>query len=263
MKTSLIITTYNWKEALSAVLDSVLYQSILPDEVIIADDGSRDDTKNLINELQKEYPISLIHSWQADIGFRAAESRNRAISKATGDYIIIIDGDIVLPPSFVASHINNAKQGQFIQGGRVLLNKERTDEVLKRHKIPKIWQSGLKNRHNTINCKQLSSMFSKISNSDRSTRSCNMSFWLSDIKKVNGFNNDFVGWGREDSEFVLRLLNSGVNRLYLKFAGAGYHLYHKENSRMSLPKNDQLLKNTISSKSTYCENGLNEIKETK
>lgn len=86
-----------------------------------------------------------------------------------------------------------------------------------------------------------------------------MSFWRSDIVKINGFNNDFVGWGREDSEFVIRLLNAGLDRLYLKFAGVGYHLYHNENSRASLLENDKILENTINNKLTRCENGLDSI----
>ena len=88
MKLTLIITTYNWPAALLLVLKSVENQSIKPDELIIADDGSRDETKNLINKLKKDSNINIIHSWQEDIGFRAAKSRNKAILKSSGDYIV-------------------------------------------------------------------------------------------------------------------------------------------------------------------------------
>lgn len=83
-----------------------------------------------------------------------------------------------------------------------------------------------------------------------------MAFWKKDVIEVNGFNQDFIGWGREDSEFVLRMLNAGKRRLYLKFSGVGYHLYHPENSRASLTKNDEILENTIKNKLTRCENGI-------
>lgn len=258
MKTSLIITTYNWKEALSTVLNSVLTQIELPNEVIIADDGSRQDTIDMIAEFQRRFPIPLIHSWQEDKGFRAAKSRNKAIAKASHEYIIIIDGDIVLPPTFILDHKKLAKQGQFIQGGRALFNHELTKQVMQTNQLPNLFTAGIKNRKNMINNAFLSSIFSHISNTDKSTRSCNMSFWLSDCLEINGFNNQFIGWGREDSDFVLRMLNLGKDRLYLKFSGVGYHLYHNENSRASLSENDAILERTIQEKLTRCEQGIDQ-----
>ncbi|WP_194438279.1 glycosyltransferase family 2 protein [Vibrio fluminensis] len=259
MKTTLIITTYNWKEALKVVLESVKHQTILPNEVIVADDGSREDTKLLIEEMAQNFPVALIHSWQIDDGFRAAQSRNRAIAKSSGDYIIIIDGDIVLPQNFIADHLKNAKKEQFIQGGRVLLNQKLTHNLILEGKLPSIFSKGIKNRKNMISSEIFSAVFSKISNTDKSTRSCNMSFWREDILEINGFNNDFVGWGREDSEFVHRMLNAGKTRLYLKFAGVGYHLYHNENSRASLAQNDEILEKTIQQHLKRCENGVDQF----
>lgn len=256
MKVSLIVTTYNWKEALEAVLNSVRQQSMLPDEVIVADDGSRTDTKDLIDRLASQFPIPLIHSWQKDDGFRAAESRNRAMAKASGDYLIIIDGDIVLPSFFIEDHVKSARKGYFIQGGRVQMNDALSKRVMQTGELPGLFSSGVKNRKNMIHSPLLSRVFTRVWNSDRSTRSCNMSFWREDALTVNGFNNDFVGWGREDSEFVNRLLNAGVERLYLKFMGAGYHLFHNENSRASLPENDRIFSDTVNNKRVRCINGI-------
>ncbi|CAM4090121.1 glycosyltransferase family 2 protein [Vibrio neonatus] len=261
MKTSLIITTYNWKEALEAVLNSVLLQTRLPDEVVIADDGSRADTAKLISKFQSSFPIPLIHSWQEDDGFRASMSRNRAIAKSSGDYIIIIDGDIVLNKHFIQDHMLNAKVGWFIQAGRVSLGKEITATHFASGQLPTLFSSDIKNRKNLIWNPVFSKIFSRKWNSSKSTRSCNMSFWRNDVFSINGFNEDFVGWGREDSEFVHRLLNSNLNRLYLKFAGIGYHLYHNENSREQLTQNDKILENTISNSLKRCENGLDKHKE--
>lgn len=259
MKISLIITTYNWKEALNAVLKSVLIQTILPDEVIIADDGSKLNTTELIKNWQKSFPIPLIHSWQEDKGFRAAESRNKAIAKSSGDYIIMIDGDMVLSKNFIEDYKRYAKKGWFIQAGRVLVNEACTNKILNFNYVPNFFSKGLKNRKNTISNTFLSKIFSFESNTDKGTRTCNLACWKEDLLNINGFNNDFVGWGREDSDFVLRLLHSGKKRLYLKFACVAYHLYHKENSRASLKENDNLLKNTIEKKTIYCENGINKF----
>lgn len=258
MKTSLIITTYNWKEALEAVLKSVLRQTVLPEEVIIADDGSREDTKALIAQFQANFPVPLIHSWQEDQGFQLSMSRNRAIALAEGEYIIMIDGDMVLSPSFIDSHKKAAKVEWFVQGGRVLTNERASKAIMDHDAIPNIFSSGLKNRKNCISHPLISKLFSYQRNNDNATRGCNMAFWKSDVITVNGFNQDFVGWGREDSEFVHRMLNANKNRLYLKFAGVGYHLFHNENSRASLSENDQILEKTITHRLTRCENGIDQ-----
>ncbi|MEZ9925706.1 glycosyltransferase family 2 protein [Vibrio breoganii] len=256
MKTSLIITTYNWKEALQAVLDSVNKQTKLPDEVIIADDGSRSDTAELISNYQESYSLSLVHSWQADEGFQLAKSRNKAIAKASGDYIVMIDGDIILHPRFIETHVNASKRGWFVQAGRAMLNEQQSKNVLDVKESPHFFTPNLKNRKNAICSNLLSNLFSYKRNNDKATRGCNMAFWRDDLIEVNGFNEDFIGWGREDSEFTIRMLNAGKNRLYLKFAGIGFHLYHKESPRELLAQNEHILNKTIEQRLVRCSNGL-------
>lgn len=256
MKVTLLITTYNWKEALALVLRSVKSQTVMPDEVIVADDGSREDTKELVVELAKNYPTKLLHSWQEDKGFRAAKSRNKAIFKSSTDYIIMIDGDIMLHPNFIKNHIDAAQKGYFVQGGRVSLTEENTKRQFKNFSLPNIFSSGVKNRKNTIENRFLSKLFTRTWNSDKSTRTCNFAAWKTDLMKVNGFNEAFEGWGREDSELVIRMLNFGLSRRYLKFSAVGYHLYHQENERASLANNDLLLAKTVSENLVWCEDGL-------
>lgn len=256
MKISLIITTYNWKEALSVTLKSIMKQTLMPDEVIIADDGSREDTKELIETFRRDFPTVLIHSWQEDLGFRLAESRNKAIAKSSGDYLIIVDGDLHLPEMFVESHANVAAPRCFVQGGRVLLGATASENLL-RGKVPSLFSSDVRNRHNMIESNWLSAIFTKIRNSDKSTRGCNFALWRKDAIMVNGYNENFEGWGREDSEFVVRLLNNNLNRIYLKFKAVVYHLHHSENSRDMLEKNDLIYKDTVEQRLKFCKNGLN------
>ena len=116
MKITLIITTYNWPQSLELVIESVHKQTVMPSQIVIADDGSDIETKDLIDKIIEKSRINLIHSWHEDKGFRAAKSRNNALLKSTGEYIILIDGDMILHKNFIEDHIKMAMPGCFIQG---------------------------------------------------------------------------------------------------------------------------------------------------
>ena len=230
-----------------------------PEEVIIADDGSTVETKEIIAKFQKDSRLNIIHSWQEDNGFRAAKSRNKAIAKSSGDYIILIDGDIILHPKFIRDHVKNAKFGYFIQGSRVLFNQNITEQIIiSKRIIFSFFSRGIQTRKNAIHSNFLSKIFSLDRNSHRGTRCCNIAFFRQDCININGFNNEFEGWGREDSEFVVRLLNSGLNRKIVRFNALQYHLWHKETDRKNLDSNDQLMKNSLEHKVKVCKKGINE-----
>lgn len=257
MKVSLIISTYNRPDALKLTIKSALNQTYKPYEIIIADDGSTQETKKLVEKMKLNSKIPVIHVWQEDKGFRLAMIRNRAIAASKGDYIIIIDGDLILDKHFVYDHVNASKKGLFIQGSRVLLDKELTEKAISNEIMNfNFFSKGLKNRKNAIRSKILSSLFSRITTSIKGIRGCNISLYKEDILAVNGFDNTFVGWGREDSEFAVRLINKGILRKNLKFSAVAYHLYHPENSRKSLPENDMKLKKSIEKKLKWCEDGI-------
>jgi len=257
MLVSLIITTFNWPEALKLSIQGALSQTYPPDEIIIADDGSSDGTADLIALMASTTDINIIHSWQRNKGFRAAKSRNRAIALARGDYIILIDGDIVVEKHFIEDHLFVARHGRFVQGTRVLLDKRKTQKVLrlKRLKLA-ITDSGLKNRKNYIRSRLLSSIFSHNKSSLSGLKTCNFAFWRQDAIEVNGFNEDFEGWGREDSEFAVRLMNKGSKRYNLRFMAVAFHMYHNDCTRNQLFENENLLREAVEKKLTRCVNGI-------
>ena len=260
MRLSLIITTYNRPDPLLLVLKSIENQTITPKEVIIADDGSTYKTQDIITRFQQDSELNIVHSWQEDIGFRVAKSRNKAILKSIGDYIILVDGDMILHPKFIEDHTSQAQLGYFIQGSRVLLSKEETKRALKENKIKfSFFSVGLKNRKNSIHSKLLSRIFSSEKNYLRGIKSCNMAFYRQDCFNINGFNNEFEGWGREDSEFAIRLLNSGIKRKNIRFNAIQFHLWHNENNRMLLDRNDLILQNAINNHSKWCNNGIDSL----
>ena len=260
MDCSLIITTYNWEKALELVILSSIRQSYLPVEIIVADDGSTEDTRKLIKSLCDKSPIPIIHSWQKDKGFRAAKSRNKAIAKAIGDYIILIDGDMILHKDFVRDHCSFSKPGYFVQGIRAKLSAKKVKKVFKTKQINfKSFEGGIKNKRNSVRSSLFSYLFSGTRLFKRLSmiQTCNMAFFKDDCMKVNGFNEDFIGWGREDSEFIVRLLNSGINRKTLRFNAVQYHLWHPQNKSEFLRKNNLLLKLAIDNNIQYCESGIN------
>ena len=259
MKISLIITTYNWKEALELSLRSVLKQNILPLEVIVADDGSREDTAELVRTVAANAPVPIIHSWQEDQGFRLARSRNRALARASGNYIILIDGDVLLEKHFIFDHQRVARPGFFVQGTRVLLNESLSAKVLReQHLGISFCTRGVENTKNCLRSDLLSKMFSFKSRRLRGVRTCNFAFWRRDAIVINGFNEAFVGWGREDSEFTARLIHNGLMRRNIKFNALAYHLYHPMNDRKNLEENDRLLEKTVREKLTWCDRGINQ-----
>jgi len=257
VKISLIITTYNWKEALEVSLRSAFRQTRLPDEIVVADDGSGADTRELVERMNTDAPVPLIHSWQEDLGFRLARSRNRAIARARGEYIVLVDGDIVLDQHFIEDHLAFSRPGYFIQGTRVLLSRSMSAQVLAgKEMVSTFCLNGVENRKNCLRSGLLARLFSFTSRSLTGIKTCNFAFYKQDAIAVNGFNEEFIGWGREDSEFTVRLLNSGVRRRNMKFYGLAYHLYHAMNDRTRLGDNDRILQRAVREKMKWCEKGI-------
>jgi len=256
LKTSLIISTYNREDALELTLLSVLNQSVMPDQIIIADDGSRLETKELIDFYSKKSPVPIVHCWQEDTGFHAGKIRNKAIAKAQHEYVISIHGDMVLPADFIKEHKNNAQRGRFVQGQRVSLSEQNTQLALAEKEINfSLLQSGIFNKLGTFFSTILSKLASRYTSEIEGTKTSNMAFWKEDLLQINGFNEDITGYGVEDLEMPVRLMNHGVKRFDLRLVGAAYHLYHRE-STMFLSQKNTLLQLSSQQFLTRCENGI-------
>jgi glycosyltransferase involved in cell wall biosynthesis len=256
---TLIIATYNWPQALSLCLHSVLQQSLQPSEIIIADDGSGLETKTVVTEFQQKSSVPIIHVWHADEGFRLGTIRNKAVAAAKADYIIQIDGDLILHKDFIADHLLASRKGFFLCGSRVILNQIITQKLIQGQKETiTLFSKDIKNRFNILHANWLRKWISKFKEETGwfNLRGCNMSFWRSDFIAVNGYNEAINGWGREDSEIVIRFYNAGVRRSFFKFSGIVFHLYHPENDRSDLQKNDLILASTLQNKIKYCTLGV-------
>lgn len=243
-KITLLITTYNWVEALERVLDGVCQQTVLPDEIVVADDGSRRDTAAFIDHISEIFPVPIKHVWHEDRGFRRSVILNKAIAASQGDYIIEIDGDVVPERHFIQDHTDVMKKGYFVCGSRVMLQQD--GSVRLSHCV------------NLLRLKLLRKYVASIEPrfSERHVRGCNLAFWRADFISVNGYNEDIVGWGHEDREMVYRLLHSGVRERRLKFGGIVRHIYHEAPSMVSKSHNYSVQCDTAIRHSKWCENGI-------
>ncbi|TKC02915.1 glycosyltransferase family 2 protein [Pedobacter frigoris] len=257
---SLVISTYNWPEALLVSLKSVLAQSVLPVEILIADDGSGPATKAVIDDFKLMTTIPVTHFWQEDDGFRKTIVMNRAINAANGEHIIQIDGDIVLHPKFIADHRSEAMQGHYIKGSRSMLSAERTQTILKTQN-PKInvFSSGVGSKINATRSPLFAPLFRGDQLKSNNLRGCNFSFWKQDFVDVNGYNNDLQGWGHEDIELAARLTNLGIKQRQLKMKAICFHLYHKINSRHNEDLNYKKYLAVIKDGTIKCKNGIKQL----
>lgn len=258
---SVLVTTYNWPEALVLSLRSVFAQTIVPKEIVVADDGSTSETRNVIEKLRSEVPegVEMIHVWHEDLGFRVAGIRNKAISKITADYIIQIDGDCIMEKHFIEDHLSLARPGYFIAGSRVLISKEDT-EVILRKSVFDISELHISFSH-LLNAKRNKFLRNMLAlrykkNDIWAARGANMSYYMDDIIAVNGYNEQFAQWGFEDSELAFRFYNSGVRHLILKFGGVLYHLHHNERSRSFVDELRRLALSSLESGVKRTEVGL-------
>lgn len=264
-RVSLIVTTYNWPEALKLCLESIAAQSALPGEVVIADDGSTVETADLIDAMRPLLPVPLIHVWQEDKGFRLTKIRNKAIAKASYEYIIQTDGDLILHKHFVRDHLEVCEPGYFVAGSRTIISQSLSAHLLcSGRQLFGLLQPGLRNRLNAIRIKALRSLLAyRYHNSNmEKLRGCNMAFWKKDLIAINGYNEAFEGWGKEDNEIAFRLTNAHIKKRTLKFGGVVYHLHHREQCRALYGKNNELLLQTVRSGVTRCEPGLDQYTVT-
>jgi GT2 family glycosyltransferase len=243
IKTALIITSYNWTKALELVLESIARQTILPNHILIADDGSSFETRVLIHNWTQQWPW-LTHVWQPDASFRAARVRNLAVLKTNADHIIFTDGDCLLPPNFIEKHRYFIRSNTLIAGGRYLADREATNLLLSGDlAINSNLFSGLK-----FKSLPLGSLRDLRPDNWASVRTCNCSMLRSDFHRAGGFDESYVGWGKEDSDFVFRLLNMGLSIRSARLGTCVYHLDHMVNDRSSLTENeaklDMVLRNT-------------------
>lgn len=235
LKISVVVSTYNSEYWLEKVLLGYKQQTYKDFEVIIADDGSRDSTKDLIDAYREDYPVELMHLWHEDNGYRRQEILNVAITKANYEYILMTDGDCIPRPDFIEVHAKNAKKGTFLSGGYCKLSmklSERIDQsdiessrCFKVNWLKSIDKLGFSQTLKLSAGPFLSSLLDNVTPTNASFNNCNSSGWKADMIAINGY-DERMKYGGPDRELGERLENYGVKGVQIRHQAICLHLDH-------------------------------------
>lgn len=248
---SVVCSTYNRPDALGLTLSSLRRQNDRHFEVLVADDGSTDETRRVVRDFTIKAPFTVRHVWHEDRGFRLAAIRNLALSQARGEYVLFLDGDCIASPHWIGNHRLLAEAGWTVSGQRILTTQDFCREIvsrpdfaddfdwsvaslkrLAREKKINRWHPGIFFGVNTL-C-----FWRKWRPSNwKIIRGCNWGMWRRDLERAGGFNEAIVGWGHEDSDLAIRLMNNGVRFKSGSFATVVLHLWHKEANRDKAAQN--------------------------
>jgi len=267
MELSVIITTYNSPAWLQKVLWGYQTQGFKDFEMVIADDGSTNDTKQLIDSMRNEvfYPIQ--HIWQADEGFRKCEILNKAIVASKAGYLVISDGDCIPRQDFLQVHVDKRKQGCFLSGGynklpMELSQKITKEDILSQNCFDINWLKANGLPSTFTNTKFTAEGFKAaflnfVTPTNASWNGHNSSAWKQDIYNINGFNED-MRYGALDREMGERLMNNGIKGLQIRYSAICVHLDHARGykNKKDLAENKAIWDRTKKEKIKWTGNGI-------
>jgi len=273
MNVSVILSTYNSPDWLEKVLWGYSCQSRGDFEVVIADDGSGDETRRRIEALRQQTGLRLQHVWHEDRGFRKCTILNRGIEAAGGEYLIFSDGDCIPRFDFVAQHIRFAKPGRFLSGGYFklpmnasqaisredIVNRRATDPAwLVARGVPKslkLWKLAAGPRR--------AALLDALTTTRATWNGHNASGWKVDLVRVNGF-DERMEWGGEDRELGERLVNAGLRGKGIRYRAVCVHLDHARGyvREEALRKNREIRDATRRTHAAWTQFGLKHAHET-
>lgn len=255
---SLIISTYNRPAALDRVLAGVAAQTVVPAEVLVADDGSGDDTRHRIAAWRRRLPCPLRHVWHEDDGFRKTTILNQAVveAEASSDYLVLLDGDCVPHRRFIEDHRRLAEPGYWVQGRRCFIKEPWVSRFVPGKSSVLFW--ALTGRLTGVaKAFRLPWPVVQRNQGQRGIIGCNQAVWRGDLEAINGFDEEYAGWGiGEDSDMGARLYHLGRPRKFVHGHAVVFHLNHPAPSKDHVPRSQARLQETIRSGKVRCEVGL-------
>lgn len=238
-KITVIVTLYNRLEYARNMILALLNQTKMIDELIFADDGSRDDVKDVIGDLIEKCPFTIKKTYQEDIAFRLARSRNNGVREASGDFLIFLDQDVILPNDFIEKFYNNRRKKIMLTTRAIYSEKSQKDfiqkeiEKVKKLVFDELYDKYIKNEQkkeikSRIRKDFLYKILYRIKLRSRGVKIAGLIFALykKDYIAINGFDEKFVGWGEEDDDFGNRFFKYGGEVESIKFIKYPIHMYH-------------------------------------
>ncbi|WP_372919149.1 glycosyltransferase family 2 protein [Salegentibacter sp.] len=264
---SVIISTYNAVEWLRKTLIGYKIQDTKDFELVIADDGSSEETRNFLHEFEKESLVPVIHVWHEDDGFQKSKILNKAILACNADYILMSDGDCIPRKDFVSTHLKYREEGYFLSGGYFKLpleiSKSITEEdIIAQRCFDKAWlkkyglKSSIKNIKLTAGEKR-AFVLNNLTPTGATWNGHNASGWKKDILAVNGF-DERMQYGGQDRELGERLFNHGIKSKQIRYSAVCVHLDHPRSYKTpeSIAFNKQIRKETREQKKTFTAFGI-------
>ena len=267
MEISVIISTYNHPKWLEKTLFGYQFQTFKDFEVVIADDGSGEETKDIISTAQAELDFPIKHVWHEDNGFQKSTILNKATLATEKDYLVFTDGDCIPHPEFLATHVKQSADGRFLSGGYCKIPMELSRLITKDDiQSGRVFDVKWLKQHGKISGSSkrklgLKPPFSIIADKLTTTKptwnGCNSSTWRKHIIDVNGHNEE-MQYGGQDREMGERLLNLGLKPMQIRHQAVLLHLDHKRGYKTpeSLDKNKKLRADTKQSGITATPNGI-------
>ena len=267
-KISVIVTLYNRLEYARNMILSLLHQTLMIDELVFADDGSKDDVADVIKDLVDRCPFEIKVVYQEDIGFRLARSRNNGARVATGDFLIFLDQDVIMPDDFIEKIYNNRKKKHIISSRGILSYEEQKnyiqEEINKGYDFEKLYLITTERQKSEIqrflNKDKLNRILYKFKLRTRGAKIVGLIFALykEDFININGFDDNYKGWGKEDDDFGNRFYKYGGETYPVEFKEYPIHMYHKVASSKNESPNEEYYKKRkkeISKKNYKAVNG--------
>lgn len=258
-KISLIIPIYKKKEFVEAVLETINFQTYKNFEVIVAEDDNT--LGNFIEKIRENLNYKLIHVQQEDKGYRRNTALNNGVKISTGKLIVVVDQDCMLHSKFLEEYAKNYEKADLFTGRRFNLGEKYSKKILK-NKKRKFNLLGLLFSDSPIK-KFPDAIYAPWLSFKRNSRILGSNFGIKReiLEKINGFNEDYVGYGWEDVDLQRRVEMAGGTKKSMKNKAIQYHLYHPEpqGSRDRYNLNISLLEETIKSKKYICSNGIKKL----
>jgi len=254
---SLIVSTFDQPHVLAKTCAGIQRQTQPPTEILISDDGSAEPTRELVKKFSESSSVPVKHIWHPHEGFRKTMILNKTVAAASGDYLVFTDGDCVPHPKFIEEHAALAEKGFWVQGRRCFVKEEFVPEFEADQMPAWGWMLAGKITGASKGIRWPIPIFRRDTR-QRGIIGCNMGFWREDVLAINGFDEDYTGWGTgEDSDIGTRLYNLGRRRKFVYGRAITFHLDHPKLPRPHHAASLARLAETIAQRKIACINGIN------